>query len=481
MKTTSFYKPFLAIVLPYLLFECLRNGLLKDPVFMMPTGHFYIVSIVAFLSTIIAIAVGIAGKRLRNIKISFLSLAFVSLALMFSLHGLSTPHFILPATHLPGIAAQLSMLLATLWLYLSSLPSDNKIVEVFSQKQTYLLPTWIVILSTIEVTALFHPHLLGIIPITARPLNGLLTVFIIALNLVTIWRYYQTYRFSRFPLQIAIVYSAGWFIGAQLIIVMGELWKLSWWIYHFLLLGSVIAMLVGLVKQYGVKGNLIGSIKALYTNDPFERVTNNMSPSVKKLVLATEQKDTYTAGHTFRVTMYALKLAEAMRIKPEQLRAIAQGALVHDVGKIKLPDHVLNKPGNLSKQERALIEKHPINGYEMCRDLGFMKDELVIIRSHHEKWDGTGYPDQLSGEDIPLLARITAVADVYDALTSERSYRNAWSHEKAISFLQQEKGKHFDPVCVEAWVNLCEKKPEVYLYPADHITNGTVKEFSSIL
>lgn len=172
---------------------------------------------------------------------------------------------------------------------------------------------------------------------------------------------------------------------SQLIMVRGVMWSFSWWIYHFLLLASMIVMIVGLVKQYAVKGTLTESIRSLFTNDPFERITNSIGPSVKSLVTATEKKDTYTTGHTLRVTMYALKLAEELRLKPEQLRAIVQGGLVHDVGKISVPDAVLNKPGKLLPAERAQIEKHPVDGYEMCRGLGFMKEELNIIRSHHEK------------------------------------------------------------------------------------------------
>jgi putative nucleotidyltransferase with HDIG domain len=445
----------------------------------MPRGHFYIVSAVALLSTIIAIAVGIAGKRLRNIKISFLALSFISLAQMFSLHGLSTPRFLLPVTHLPGIAAQLSMLLATIWLWLSSLPSDHKLVERLSQRQSVLLPVWIVVLGIFGILSMKFPHIMDSIPLSAGPLNWAVTAIVLLLNIMTIYRYYQTYRFSRFPLQIAIVYSAGWFMVSQLIMVLGEMWKLSWWMYHFVLLASMIVMLIGLVKQYVVRGTLEGAIRALFTNDPFERVTNSTSPSVKALIIATEKKDTYTVGHTFRVTLYALKLAEELHIKPEQLRALAQGALVHDVGKISIPDDIINKPGKLSSDERNEIEKHPVTGYAMCRDLGFMKEELSIIRSHHEKWDGSGYPDNLRGEEITLLARIVAVADVYDALTSERSYRKAWPHSEAMNLLMEQKGIHFDPKCVEAWVNLCERNPSVYQYPSSTINNDNTGTFIS--
>ncbi|HYK73449.1 MAG TPA: HD-GYP domain-containing protein [Pseudoneobacillus sp.] len=475
MRNYNYFGPVIAITLPFILFECLQQGLIPDPVFENPRGHFYIVSIVAILSIIIAIAVGVAGSRLRNIKITFLSLSYISLAQMFAVHGLSTPHFLIEETHLPGVAAQLSIILATFWLWLSSLPSDRKLVVFLSKYNRLLLLIWIGALSIFSIISMFIPHIVDMIPLTVEPLNWILLLVTILLNVVTMFRYYQSYRYSRFPLQISIIYSSGWLLVSQLIMFLGEKWKLSWWTYHFILLASMIVMLVGLIRQYTVKRSLVGSLRALFTSDPFERITSSISPSVRDLVILTEKKDTYTAGHTFRVTMYALKLAEELHLKPEQLRAIAQGTLLHDVGKVRIPDTVLNKPGKLTLEERNIIELHPSNGYDMCRDLGFMTEELSIIRSHHEKWDGSGYPDQLRGERIPFLARIVAVADVYDALTSERSYRKAWTHDDAIKFLIEQKGSHFDPICVDAWDKLCKRNPSVYLYPSSTINNQTTE------
>jgi putative nucleotidyltransferase with HDIG domain len=481
MKQYSFLGPLTAVALPYLIFEAFHLGLFRDSLFKLPSGHFYIVSLVSILASIIAIAVGVAGRRIRNIKISFLSLSFLSLGLMFSIHGLSTPNFILDKTHLPGVAAQLSMILATFWIWLSSLPSDNSIVEFFEKKQRFLLPIWTVALCVVCIIAMMNPNIVHFIPLNAKPLNIILTTVTLLLNSVTIYRYYQSYRFTQFPLQIAIVYSSGWLLVSQLIMVRGVLWSSSWWIYHFLLLTAMIGMIIGLVKQYAVKGTLSESIRSLFTKDPFERITNSIGPSVKALVTATEKKDTYTAGHTFRVTMYALKLAEELQLKPEQLRAIVQGGLVHDVGKISVPDSVLNKSGKLLPDERSLIERHPIDGYEMCRGLGFMKEELSIIRSHHEKWDGSGYPDKLKGTNIPLFARIVAVVDVYDALTSERSYRKAWTHSEAINYVKENKGTHFDPQCVDAWEQLCARQPTVYQYPAQTIKDQPTIQKLSLL
>lgn len=477
MKYKSLVGPFLALFIPLIIFEYLRRQTSLDLIFSAPTGHFYIVSSVALLATAIGVAVGVVGNRLRNIKISFLSLAFVSLAAIFSIHGLSTPGFIIAAPvdsassygshdhnfyNVPGITAQLSVLMAAFWLWLSSLSSDKTLIVLLARWRNVLVWGWIGILIGFAALCLLFPNITIYLPVDQNPLKASVTVIIFSLIGLTIASYYQSYRYSRFPLQLAIIYSGCLLIVTQYILVMGELWRLSWWLYHFLMLGAVLVMLFGLIQQYGANKSFADAIKALFTMDPVERITNSLSPSVKALVSATESRDLYTAGHNFRVTMYALRIAESMGLEPEQLRAVAQGTIVHDVGKINIPDSVLNKPGKLDKEERVVIEQHPIKGYEMCRNLGFMKEELDIIRSHHERWDGKGYPDGLKEEKIPILSRIVAVADVYDALTSARSYRTAWSHEQTLAFLEEHKGSHFDPACVDAWVAACKQDPEGY-------------------
>jgi len=451
-----------AIVLPTALFYLIQMNGAVDLRLAMPNGHFYIVSAAALLAVALAAAVGVSGIRLRNTKVILLSLAFVSLAEVFAVHGLSTPGFVMHESHLPGFAAQMSIVLTSLWLCLSSVSSDHPLIAFFSRHKMWLLPVWTVVLAVSGAATLLDPHIVDFLPMKSSPVNGLLIGITIACNLITMYRYYRTYLFLRFPLQIAIVYSAGWLIVSQIIMVAGETWRLSWWLYHFLLLGSMIMMVAGLIRQHSASRSLMGALRALFTNDPIERITSGLSPSVKALVMATESKDSYTAGHNLRVTMYALRLAEEMQAKPELLRAIAQGTIVHDVGKIYVPDAVLNKPGRLTPEERAVIETHPVKGYDMCRSLGFMKEELAIIRSHHERWDGAGYPDKLAGEAIPLVARIVAVADVYDALTSSRSYRQAWTHEEATRYLAEQRGTHFDSLCVDAWVRLCERDSAFY-------------------
>jgi putative nucleotidyltransferase with HDIG domain len=167
------------------------------------------------------------------------------------------------------------------------------------------------------------------------------------------------------------------------------------------------------------------------------------------------------AGHSRRVALAALRLGAALKVSPEKLRALAQGAILHDIGKLEVPGDVLNIKGKLNDKQYQIVQKHVGHGYEMCKQLGFLSDELSIIRYHHKRVDGSGYPEGLIGEDIPALARILAVVDVYDALTSDRAYRPAWSQVDAIQHLQKNRGTLFDTNCVDTWVELvvADKQP----------------------
>lgn len=452
---------FLSMLVPWLGYILLRSTAF-DKFIQAPNEHFYMVSVISLFALVLAVAVGIVAIRQRNIKISFLSLSYVSLAALFVLHGLSTPGFLMHHSSIAGNAAQLSVLIAVIWLWLSSLSADLFIMKWFAKWQRWLLPVWVVALSIICFAIWHYPDLLQEAHLSEDLTKWIVSAFVVGLNLWTMYRYLQIFLSSRFPLQLAIVYSAGWMIIAQFIIATGEAWRVSWWLYHFMLLASVIVMVGGIVRQYMSSKSITASVKLLFRANPRDWINTHMSPSVKELIMTTEAKDSYTAGHNYRVALYALKLAEEIGLSSIQLRAIAQGGLVHDVGKLRISDRILNKPGKLTPEERLVIEQHPVSGYDLCRRLGFMPEELGIIRSHHEKWDGSGYPDQLAGEQIPLLARVTAVADVYDALTSSRSYRKAMSHEAAMDIIQSESGKHFDPECVEAWVRLAAEQPEFF-------------------
>jgi HD-GYP domain-containing protein (c-di-GMP phosphodiesterase class II) len=169
---------------------------------------------------------------------------------------------------------------------------------------------------------------------------------------------------------------------------------------------------------------------------------------------ALDMRDSVTEGHTKRVTDMALKLARVMGMSESDLVHMRRGILLHDMGKMGIPDTILHKPDALTDEEWKIMHKHPQYAFEMLAPISYLRPALDIPGCHHEKWDGTGYPRGLKGEQIPLAARIFAVVDVFDALTSDRPYRKAWRVEKAIQYIQEEKGKSFDPRVVDVFMSL---------------------------
>jgi putative nucleotidyltransferase with HDIG domain len=173
--------------------------------------------------------------------------------------------------------------------------------------------------------------------------------------------------------------------------------------------------------------------------------------TVRALSNAVEARDAYTGKHAERVTAYGLQIARAMQLPLANDPEIEFGFLLHDIGKLAIPDAILYKPSALTEDERALMARHPVIGAEMVSGIEFLADAAAIVRSHHERWDGTGYPDGLAGTAIPLAARVFTVADVFDALTTDRPYRPASALPVARAMILAETGSHFDPAVTAAF------------------------------
>lgn len=172
---------------------------------------------------------------------------------------------------------------------------------------------------------------------------------------------------------------------------------------------------------------------------------------------AMDLRDKETEGHTLRVTDLAVKLARNMGINEGELLFIRRGALLHDIGKLGVPDAILHKAASLNDDEWKVMRQHPQLAHDMLYPIEYLRPALDIPYCHHEKWDGTGYPRQLKGEKIPLSARIFAIVDVWDALTSDRPYRPAWDKKKTMDFINEQSGKHFDPKVVEGFKKMMKE------------------------
>jgi response regulator RpfG family c-di-GMP phosphodiesterase len=180
--------------------------------------------------------------------------------------------------------------------------------------------------------------------------------------------------------------------------------------------------------------------------------------TIEGWVKALDLRDHETEGHTQRVKDMTVRLARNLGCTDEEILHIQRGALLHDMGKMGIPDEILQKPGPLTEEEWVIMRKHPLYAYQMLSPISYLNQALIIPYYHHERWDGSGYPHGLKGEDIPLFARLFSVVDVWDALSSDRPYRKSM-HPKAVrDYLEAESGRLFDPYIVEKFLELIASK-----------------------
>ncbi len=219
-------------------------------------------------------------------------------------------------------------------------------------------------------------------------------------------------------------------------------------------LGALIAVIYINIGFWGLVLFLLPMILARHSFQSYMNIRQTFLDTIKSLSLAIDAKDPYTKGHSSRVADYVVSLAHELKWPEDKVEFLQYIALIHDVGKVAVPDYILKKEGLLSNEEFAIMKTHSAAGAEVIRDIKYFAAGTDIIRHHHERWDGTGYPDQIGGEEIPEGARIMAVADAFDAMTSTRPYRKALGQSSALKELKSCAGTQFDPKVVNAFTRI---------------------------
>jgi len=238
--------------------------------------------------------------------------------------------------------------------------------------------------------------------------------------------------------------------GGKILEIWGENFKGTF-------LNSAAIGLLGIIVAFAYNNYGIGSVVlffvplllARYSFKLYVDMRKNYMETVKALINAVEAKDPYTSGHASRVGKYAVEIGKELGLSSLELDKMRNAALLHDIGKIGVDDRILNKNKSLTNLEYEVIKNHPSTGYEIIKDIEFLKGANEIVKHHHERWDGKGYPDGLKGGEISLPVSILTIADSFDAMTTDRPYRKAFSFEKAISEIQNNSGTQFNPDIVD--------------------------------
>ncbi len=476
-----------AVILPLATLWLLLAGGAPDPQWQHAKFHFVIVSATALIALVLALLMVRAATQVRDTRVLFLALGFLCIAGIFLVHALTTPGALVAgANPWVGFSARASLLAGAVCFALGTVPWSAAMQERIVARQRLVIGCVAALLvlygvvamqdvlrasDTAPATGTAAVHDDGgyggyggygapaATPATfAHPfefledptLGTVVTVVTLALFAVVVARYSLIYRALPSPLVAAFLVSGIFLFQSQISMVAAPVWHASWWEYHLLMLMAFIAAVIGLVVEYGRAGSVQGVVEGLLFRDTIVQVQRGYTEVIVALVEAMEAKDPYTRGHTQRVAELAVRIGQELRLGPERLRILNRAALLHDIGKIGVPDSILNKPAKLTEEEYAVVKEHPVRGYAMIKHVKSLQQELGGVRHHHERLDGSGYPDGLKGDAIPLGARIIAVADVYDALTSPRPYRDAWPRERALALIDSEAGSKLDPTCVRA-------------------------------
>ncbi len=212
-------------------------------------------------------------------------------------------------------------------------------------------------------------------------------------------------------------------------------------------------------KEFNLFNIFISQISLQVENCIFyTRLQDLNKEIIRSIVKAVEAKDYYTKGHSEKVAFYAVRLGNRLNLSKEDLDCLYWAGVLHDVGKIGIPDNILNKPGKLTKEEFEVMKQHPVIGMEILSQLTTMKEILPLVYYHHERIDGKGYPEGIKGDQIPRLTKILSVVDAFDAMTSDRAYRKAMEWDKVKSILQEGKGSQWDPDLVNVWIDVVEEE-----------------------
>jgi HD-GYP domain-containing protein (c-di-GMP phosphodiesterase class II) len=419
--------------------------------FELPTLHVLAVTGTAAVAAAVSVLMTRAAIRRNDTRAGLVGVAFTVMAGLMTIHGLATPGVFLEEyarNATVGLAGVLAVPAGGVILAAAVLapPARTGATRVVARCQAAALAALLVF----GVVGLVHPELIPLVPLQVEPW---VYVVLFPVSVVYLWiarRAFVTYQLTGRRADLTVAVGLIWLGCSIVIYLLSDTWTLMFWAAHVLeamgfvaVAGSVAVDLARQVPSYHLYRRVEGS-------DLLESEESLLGGYVRSLTATMELRDPSTREHSRRVAALAVRVGMKMGLPAPALRRLAVAGLLHDIGKLQVPEQILNKPGRLTDEEFAVIKTHPRKGADLLAHLGGFEHELPIVLWHHERFGGGGYPDGIAGHAIPLEARIMTVCDVYDALISRRAYREPWSHERAMAQIVSETGATFDPACVDA-------------------------------
>ena len=438
-----------AAILP----AAVAEGFGSRPVALSADGHFGLVLAGGLVAAAASIGLTVAGARRGDGRTVLLGCAFSTMTALLAVHGLTTPGVLVGLNGVVALAGAASLPTGAAVLALSALPAlrrPDRIGPLLALQA--LLAAGVLALGWLGVA---HPQLVPMVPATGSTAAIALLAIGLAFYTILGHRALRTFGLTRRRSDLGVAIGCVWLAVAlvsQLMIAPGTL---GFYVGHVLELAGVA--LVGIpvaldLLRGGASRPLVGDLSAAEIVAAEEAY---LGPRVRTLMLRLAEKDCSTEQHTRRVALLAVRVGEQLRLSPATLRHLAVGGLLHDIGKLSVPAAILRKPGALNDHEYAAIKRHPSNGVRLLRELGGFPDAVhALVGEHHERLDGRGYPSGLTAAQIEIGPRVLAVCDVFDALVSDRVYREAWTTERALAFMRGEAGTGFDSRCLEALAHL---------------------------
>jgi hypothetical protein len=443
------------LLVPMTVLLVLRSRTSLDVRWFSPYGHLLVVSGIAACALVVAAVAVYTAARSTKPGVVWLGLGCTIVGLAMLAHGLTTPGvFGRGPNSWVGRLPYVAMVGLTVSLAASGTAPNRRLNRWVGANAVTAISVPVALIAGAIVAIVADPQIFGgggtlQMEESALDIVAITCGAVLVPVIVTHW---YRWHLGRDIVQLALVFAASMCIAALVSFEHGVFGRLSWWDYHaYLLAGfgcTAYAVMMG-----GKRARAVDEVlAATFDDDAFEVIASGHPEALRSMIRAVELKDAYTRGHSERTARLAVELGVRMHLAPERLRVISRGGFLHDLGKIGIPDQILNKPGRLDAAERAVIETHPRLGYEIASTARTLRETLPIILHHHERMDGGGYPDGLAGTDIPLEARVVTVADVWDALTSRRAYRDPMAPQDALAHIVAGSGTHFDPRVVLALV-----------------------------